>query len=869
MERELDEEMRFHLEMEIAKNVKAGMAEVEARRAAVLAFGGVDRMAEAHRDARGTRVVEDIFADLRYAARSLARAPGFVAVSIFTLAISIAIGTALFTAVNGLIYRPLPIPDGDRLIAIYTSDYNGRERRGSSSYADLVDFAREAEPVADLAGQARVMFALTINDNVKLVTGSLVSSGYFRVMRVRPEAGRFPSVEKPDVPSIVLSYTLWRTAFGSDSSAIGRSVRVNGQPFTILAVAPPVFRGTSRENADEFWIDATFAPLVSPRDDFLERRGNRAFHLFGRLRNGASLDALKSRLDVVASRLYQAEPDAWRDTTGSGRVVTAMLEHDGYMASIQLPDLLAIIGGVVALGFGLLAIACANLASMQLARGAARRREIATRLALGASRGRLIRQLLAECALVTVPGAIAGVVLAVMTSTLVSHYRPIPLPSIDLSLDWRALAFIAGALMLALLVFGLLPALQTVNADVLTDLKGEHGGSRGARIGGMRGGLIVVQVALSVVFTAASGLVALALMRNASEGRDEARKVLIARLNFLPAGGDSARVRTLVDELIARINAIPGVVSTSAAEFIPVRGTRRTVMAEVRDAARQTKKRELDVTAVAPRYFRVVGIPLLRGRDFEPRDVGVGYQTVIVTKAMADALWPGEDAMGKRIVINDKSSAEVVGVATDPLGQGPATEHSYPGLLYLPMNLRAEAEVILHVRAPSRQAAIAGQLAQMLHRESTRIVAPDVITLDEYYNRVVLPQRIMARASGVLAALQLLLAVAGLSGLVAYVTTLRRREIGIRTALGASGRSVIVLVMRQGVRLTLIGGAIGLLLSLAVSQVIAATMPVTVPVMVGGLVLAAGIFAFVAMIAMLLPACRALDVAPAVALRVD
>ena len=179
----------------------------------------------------------DVFADLRYAARSLARSPGFAAVSVFTLAISIAIGTALFTAVNGLIYRPLPIPEGDRLIVVYTSAYNGRERRGSSSYADLVDFAREAVPVADLAGQARVMFALTINDDVTLVTGSIVSSAYFRVMKVVPAAGRFPSAEKPEIPSIVLSYTLWRRAFASDSSAIGRSIRVNGQPFTIVAIA--------------------------------------------------------------------------------------------------------------------------------------------------------------------------------------------------------------------------------------------------------------------------------------------------------------------------------------------------------------------------------------------------------------------------------------------------------------------------------------------------------------------------------------------------------------------------------------------------------------------------------------------------------
>lgn len=869
VEREFDEEMRFHLDMEIEKNVRAGMTPDEARRAAVMAFGGVDRMVESHRDARGTRMFEDAVADIRYAMRALARTPGFVAVSVFTVAISIGIGTALFTAANAFIYRPLPVPDGERLVVVYTSDYNGREYRGSSSYADLVDFARDAEPVADLAGQARVQFALTIGDDVRLTTGSIVSSNYFRVMRIAPAVGRFPAADKPESPAIVLSFSLWRKAFHSDSSVIGRSMRVNGQPFVIAAVAPPEFRGTSRENADEFWIDATFSALVSPQYDFVHRRGNRAFHLYGRLRDGATLEALNARLDVSASRLFLADPVAWRDARGVSRAVTAMYEPDGNVAGIAPADLAGILGGVIALGFGLLAIACANLASMQLARGAARRREIATRLALGASRGRLIRQLLAECALVAVPGAVLGVLLAVVVSVFVSHYRPIPLPSIDLSIDWRVASFIASGLMLALLVFGLLPALQTVKADVVTDLKAGSGGTGGVRVGGMRGALIVVQVALSVVFTASSGLIALALLRNASQGREEARQVLTARVDFLPASGDSAHVRSVVKDLIAGVGAIPGVVAASAAEFIPVRGTRRTVMAETRDAAGQPKSRELDVTAVAPRYFDVVGIRLVRGRDFESRDIGVGYRSVIVSKAMAEALWPAEDAIGKRMTINNTVRAEVIGVMVDPPGQGPATDHSYPGLLYLPMNLTSEAEVILHLRAPSGQAAIAEQVAHMLRRENTRLAAAEVMTLDEYFNRQALPQRIMAQVSAVLAALQLLLAIAGLSGLVAYVTTLRRREIGIRVALGASRRSVMGLVMRQGVRLTMIGGVIGLLASLAVGQVVAAVMPVTVPSVVGGLLIAAGIFAAVAITAMMLPARRALGVSPAAALRVD
>jgi len=867
MDAELDDEMRFHLEMEIAKNTAAGMSSSDARRAALVAFGGVDRAVEAHRDSRGTRMIEDAIADMRFAIRSLLRAPGFVGVSIVTLAVSIAIGTALFTGVNGFVFRPLPVPDGDRLVEVFTSDYNAREPLGSTSYPDLVDFTRAAAPVADLAGQARVMYALTVDGETKLVTGSLVSSRYFRVMRVAPEIGRFPAAEHPVAPAIVVSYTLWRRSFHSDTSAVGRTIQVNGQPFTVAAVAPPEFRGTSRENADDFWMDVTFEPLVSPNYAEFERRGNRSFHLFGRLRDGGSLDALTARLSVVASRLFDEDPEDWRDSTGKPRTVTVMSERDAVLAAAQGPDLLAIAGGVMMLGLALIAIACTNLASMQLARSAARRREIATRLALGASRGRIIRQMLAECALLAVPGAATGVLLAVAASRLISRFRPIPLPSVDLSLDWRVVTFITCALLLALLVFGLMPALQTVNVDLLSDLKGEHGGAAGARIGGLRGGLIIVQVALSVLFVAASGLIALALLRDANQGRDEARRVLIARVDFLPAAGDSIHVRALANDIIARVGAIPGVVASSATEFVPVTGARRTVVAELRDEAGQSRMRELDATGIAPGYLGVVGIRLVRGRDFAAHDIGVGYRTAIMTKAMADALWPGADPIGRHFTIDHGVVAEVIGVALDPPGSGAATDHSYPGLLYLPMNLGSESEVVLHARVPSGQAAVQREIAQVLRGENTRIVAPEVITLDEYFNHVLLPQRIMAEACGVLAALQLFLAIAGLSGLVAYVTTLRRREIGIRTALGASGRSVVGLVMRQGVRLALIGGCIGLALSLGVAQVVGSTMRITAPTVVAGLGTAVGIFVLVSMTAMLFPARRALRVSPAVALR--
>lgn len=869
MERELDEEMRFHLDMEIAARVKLGMTAEDARRTALVAFGGVDRAVEAHRDARGTRFVEETVADIRYAARSLARTPGFVAVSIITLAVAIAIATSAFTAMNAFLFAPLAVPHGNRLLSVFTSDFNGREQRGASSYADIVDFEHGAGSVADIAGETRVMLAISSSDTAVFAQGALVTSRYFQTLEVQPALGLFPAT--PDAPTIVLGQTLWRRAFGGDSLVIGRRIRVNGQPFTVAAVAPSSFRGISRENAVEYWVDAAWSPILVGRGDMLQRRSSRGYRVVARLHDDQTIDALNARLSTVASRLFHSFPDAWRDTTGNARVVTAVREQEANVSGIPRAQLIILIAGVVAFGFGLLAIACTNLASMQMARGAARRREIATRVALGASRGRLIRQLLAECSLIAVPGITVGVVFAVVSCAFVSRYRPIPLPSLDLSLDWNVLAFIVTALLLTLLIFGLVPALQTARADVLADLKGgEQAGAGGLRIGGVRSGLIVAQVAFSVVFTASAGLIALALMRNASQGRAEARKVLVSRVNFLPAAGDSVQTESLANEILDGLRTIPGVEAASASAFIPVRGARSSIYAETRAMDGESRKRELDVVHARPSYFEVVGIPILRGRDFQASDIASPARVAIVSQAMANTLWPAEDAMGKQMKIGDRGTiAEIIGIVADPPGFMPATDHSYPGLLYLPQTIGREAEVIFHVRAPTSQAAIAAQMTALFRTQSARLVAPKPMTIDEYLDLLLLPQRIMAQASGVIATIQLLLAVAGLSGLVAYVTALRRREIGIRSALGAPRASVLRLVVTQAVRLGGAGAAIGLGLSGIVASAIADTLPMSVEIVAGGLVTAAVVFTVVGVIAMLVPARRALSVTPAEALRVD
>jgi predicted permease len=871
VERDLDEEVRFHLEMEIEKNLRSGMSIVDARRGALLAFGGVDRATEAHRDARGTRLAEDAFSDLHYAARSLARAPGFVSVSVFTLAIAIAVGTSLFTAVNGFFYSPLPVPGGRELVSVFTSDFSDREARGGSSYPDLISFSQESSVLAELAGESRITLGIGLDHDVALVPGALVSSGYFRTLRVKPALGQFPTSVRADEPTIVLSHALWRRTFASDASLVGRQVKVNGHFFTVAAVSPPEFLGTTREFAEDFWVDAAFAPLLIPREDVLNSRVNRRFHIIGRLHDDATPAALEARLAIVATRLFQDEPVAWSDTTGRGRRVRVLLERDARLAGVTRGDLLLLVGGVVALGLGLLAVASTNLASMQMARTAARRREIATRLALGASRGRLVRQLLAESALIALPGVIVGLMLATAVSAAVMHYRPPGLPIVDMSLDLRALLFTAGGMLLSLLVFGLMPALQSVRGDLLSDLKGSaQPGRRGIRVGGVRGGLIIVQLALSVMFTAGSGLVAFALARQARDSRADDKRVLVAPVTLLPAAGDSLRAGLLVRDLVESLQRLPGVEAASAAWFVPMPGDRTTTRIEQRDAA-GPNIRTVDVNLVRPRYFGVTGLPVLAGRDFDERDMSANARVAIVSSAMAGILWPGDNPVGKQLHVNDvEDPVEIVGVVGE-LRAEPANSVGAPqgGMMYLPLRPKAESRLVLHLRATGLATAIAAQVAGELRRQNARIVAPEVLPMDRFMDRAAMAARMAARASSILAVLQLALAIAGLSGLVAYVTTLRRREIGIRAALGANAGSILVLVIRQGVRLTAIGGAVGIGMSLALARVIASTLPMSTEIELRALSVAVAGFALVTGAAMLFPARRALAVTPATALRVD
>ena len=855
----LAEEILGHIEMETDRLRKTGLSDTEARRAALINFGGVDRVTEAHRDARGTRWLEDAMVDVRYGARAMARTPLFAGVSILTIALAIGVGAVLFSGVHGFVHRPLPVPQGAKLLAVWTSDSDGSVQ-GGNSYADVESFVDAASGVADFAGESRTRFAVTSGDETVLVSGVLVTPDYWRTLQVRPALGAFAPVER-DAPSVVLSYGLWRRAFAADPSIAGKPIRINGHAFRVAAVAPPKFIGVFREEAVEAWIDARFADLLQPGNRLIANRGWRTFNVVARLRDGTTADALQSRLSIVAERLHADMKHEWSEASGRGRRITVLPEQAARLGETSRNELLLLVGGVALSGLALLALATTNLACLQLARAAARRQEIATRLALGAAQARLVRQLLAESAAIALPGAALGLALAAGFAAAATRYRPPGLPNIDLSIDPAALLYVAGALVLALLVFGLLPALQGARVDMRSDLNATNRSGRGASsVGKVRGTLIAAQVALSMMFAASSALIAVTLAKRVA-GSGDGDRVIVAPLTILP--GDSARAAAAIQDLVAELPRIPGVMAASAAAIVPNSGSRIEAALEPVGSVGLTSG-TVDINLVLPEYFAVTGIPLLRGRDFTTADLTSGSRAVIVSHRFAARHWPGQDALGKQLVRQPRQELEVVGVV------GEASEDSASaGLLYLPMASGSRDNLVLHARVRDATPEVRASIARALRDRGTHLVATEVSTLNRYKERTVMPHIVGARASAIVAALQLALALAGLSGLVAYATAQRRGEIGIRMALGASGRSILGLVLREGVMLTAIGSVAGAILSVVAGQFLISMMPMRAAFDARPVIAAAVLLLSVAGTAMWLTARRALLVQPATALRAE
>ncbi len=817
--------------------------------------------------------MRSVLDDLRYAARLLLRSPGFTLVAVATLALGIGANTTIFGVVDSLLLRPpARVAEPDRLVWLWTSDFSGPPY-GASSYPDYEEFAKQTDVLSGVAAFTPKPANLVRGGETRRLMTELVSGNYFDVLGVRPVLGRFFAADegKPGepVPVTVLSYALWQGAFGGDPGVVGRTVQLGASEFTVVGVAPEGYRGGLPILQVDAWVPVTAEALLSGGNDYVGQRGNRGLMIVGRLRDGVGLAAARSRFDVVASRLHAAYPAAWTDVKEQGRRITVMPEKEARIPPmVRGPALgfLALLGGVVIL---VLLICCANVAGLLVARAAARSREIAVRLSLGASRRRLVRQLLTESALLALLGGSAGIAIAYGTADLLARFQP-PLP-VSVHLDARPdSAVLAFALLITLgtsLVFGLLPALQATRpgtADALKDAAGA-GESRGrARL---RRALVVAQVAVSVVLLAGAALFVRSLQaaQDVDPGLDPSG-VIVASMDLTTQGYDDARREQFYDQLKTRLAALPGVTGVALAKDVPLGlGGGRTGTGVAGYQPAPGEDMEFHYNIVGPDYFDVLHVPVVRGRGFTPADRAGSQNVVVVNETFARRFWPGEDPVGKRLThFSGLEDLQVVGVARDgkytSLGEDP-TPYVYGAYLQEPRDM------VVHVRTSGDP----GDLIPLVRRE-VRTLDPrlPILTLqpmEEVMAVSLLPQRIGAAALGLFAGLALLLSTVGLYGVVAYSVSRRTREIGVRVALGAGARDVVGLVVRQGLGVTAVGLGLGLVVAAGLATLAGGFLFGVPPV--DPLAYAAVILTLLAAaaVASILPARRAARVDPASAIR--
>ena len=865
VERDMADEMSFHLEMEADDLRRGGLAHDEARRRAHVAFGGVERYKEEARAAHALRWLEDLGADLRYAARSLRRTPAFTLVAVLALGLGIGANAVVFGYVDAAAFRPLPVERPGELVAVYAAQ--GEADLLNVSYPLFEDLQRSITGLAGAAAFAEGPVSLSDAAAADVAWAHHVTDNYFPLLGVRPAHGRLLQAGDARAPVVVLGHALWTTRFGADPAVVGRTIRLNGNPFTVVGVARPEFLGTRLFSyAPALWVPVGMHAQTLPGSaGLLEGRGRSSFQVVGRLRGGVDLAQVQASADAVARRLAEAHPDVHEGLRF--QLVSNRTPINPWLAP---PERIRAIGRLALLGVGLvLLIACADVASLLLARMTVRRREIAIRLSLGASRGRLVRQFLTESLVLAALGCLAALPLAALALAFTEEFGP-PTdfatafrPVVDL----RMVAFTAGATLAAALTFGLAPALQTASGRLAGTLRDEAASAVGRR-SRLREALVVGQITTSLVVLVAAGLFARSLQN--ARRMDPGFRIddaVVFTLDPQLLGYDAVRTAELYDRLSSRLAALPGVQSVTRASSVPLDGSSSstTVFAEgggtsVADGVRA------DYNTVGAHYFETIGTPVVEGRAFAERDSAGPVEAVVVNEVLARRLWPAQPAVGKRIRLGG-DVLEVIGVSravkSRSLGESPRPYLS----LTLFRNPRSRTTVVL--RSAGDPNALYAAVRREVRALDPALPVVGLKTLREHIAVSYTAAESGASMTAMFGGLALVLAAAGLYGVIAYAVAQRTREIAVRVALGARREHVVRLVVGRGVRLALVGIGIGVVVALLLTRPLAAILygvsPYD-PVTMGAVALLLG---GVSLLASALPAWRAARVDPMRALRAE
>lgn len=810
--------------------------------------------------------METLLQDVRYAIRAMLKSPGFTGVAILSLALGIGANAAIFSLVNTILFRPLPVLEPSRLVEL-TPTRQGSEFN-NFSYPLYRDFRDRNEVFDSLAVYRFAPMSLSREGNNERIWGFIVSGNYFDMLGVKAAAGRFFTQEEDRVPGAspvaVVSYGCWKRRFGGDPNLVGKEITINGNRFDVVGIAPEGFTGTVIIFTPEIWVPTMMARQIEPGSNWLDSPTNGVLFALGRLKPGVSEAQAAQSLNSLMASLVSLYPHT-----------------EGLTLTLSPPGLVmpALRNGTLAFSFVLMAavglvllIACTNLANMLLARATRRRKEIAIRLSLGASRGRLIRQLLTESVLLALIGGAIGWVVAVWMVKLVGAFKP-PVDfnlTIDLKLDWRVLSFSLVISLISGVIFGLMPALHSTRADLVSALKAEslaagHSRSR------LRSALVVAQIAFSLVLLVAAGLIVRSLQQVQMIGPGfRTDRTLTMSVDLGLQGYNAARGQEFYKDLIARAEALPGVRSASLVNYLPLALNRNTmsIYIEGQPIPRPSDVPEIQNSTVWPKYFETMGIPLVAGRDFTMQDDKKDQRLVMVNETFARRFWPGETALGKRISHKaDGPFWEVIGVAKDgkywSLGEDPQP------FLYYPMVRDYESSAALIISSDAEPSGLINAIRREVQHMDPNLPVYDVKTLNDHMRLSLFPLRAGAWVAGSFALLALTLAGLGIYGVMAYSVSQRTRELGIRMALGATSADVLSLVIKQGMRLALIGLGVGLAGSLAVTRLMSSVLYGVSATDAVTFALVSALLAVVVLAACYIPARRAARVDPMIALRYE
>lgn len=870
----IDEELRFHLEMQIEENIRRGMTPQEARRHARISSGGLEQAKEQHRDARGNVFIDSVFQDLRHSVRRLRQSPGFTAVAVLTLAFGLSVNATIFGLISAIFLRPLAVKDADRLVVVLQQHPN-REMRSGMAWSDYRDYRTQIQEFDDVLALTFRPASVRIQDRPADRTWiEAVSGNYFSMLGITPLAGRFflpGEGEKPNAdPIAILGYDYWSTRLGGDLRLIGQQIAVNGHALTIVGIAPQKFSSVQFSLAPGVFVPATMTPQLYGDATILERRDSGTFKVLASLQPGVSVNQASHAVQALGQRLAQEY------RPGSDVQVLVQpekLTRPEPSVSRFLPFAAAVFA---VLSLLVLFTSCANVANLMFARAAARKTEICTRLAIGAKRGRLIRQLLTESAVLALLAGLVGALMAQGAGILLTQMTlatgDVPVRP-DQRWDWLPLVATLLVSIAAGVAAGLFPALRATKGDLVAAMRsGAAAGGRERRL--FRSSLVFVQIAMSVAVLACGGLFVRSLYQlSAQDLGFRPERLLMASIDLDLQSYTPERGLRLFDQLRDKVEVLPGVETAAIAGRVPFDNymtTRTASLTGVPDVE-DDDALEAGVNFVDASYFDTLGITLIAGRGISELDDPSAPRVAVVNETFAERLWPGQDPIGKtyRWRKSGGDPVEVIGVARNGkyllLGEAPRP------FVYIPIAQEYSGMATLHVRATGQDPlALTPAIRESIRRLDADLPVFSVRSMDEHLRNsalAYLPLRVGAALAGSQGLIALFLAVLGVYGVVSSSIGQKTRDIGIRIALGADKIDIFHVIVRSGLRPALVGLALGLAISFGLARLLRALLygldPLSAPMFIGVFVFVLSVTLF----ACWLPARRSLKMDPMAALR--